>query len=160
MTSGLSRSFLRRPNTSGVDAQGCQPEVSGRPRGVANHPPTHPTSPTLQVFSPSTEGDPIRRVAASSLLIVLDFADRTDHSLVRVLPRLLTCPSLAEQVPTLVERLLDTAQLCLLLRWVQLAALRTGTQLMFLVDQSLDLLKDLVLVHVTPRLGSPRNGTI
>jgi hypothetical protein len=30
----------------------------------------------------------------------------------------------------------------------------------FLVDQGLDLLKDLVLVHVTPRFGSPRNGTI
>jgi hypothetical protein len=39
----------------------------------------------------------------------------------------------------------------LLLGRSQLAALRARSQLVFLVDQGLDLLEDLVLIHVAPR---------
>nr|EJJ01332.1 hypothetical protein JVH1_1103 [Rhodococcus sp. JVH1] len=83
----------------------------------------------------------------SSLLVVLDFRDRTRGRTVGVLPGVLAGAALAEQVPALIKCYLDPTELVAFLAGGQFAGLDPVPQLMLAGDEGLDLRERVWLIH-------------
>jgi hypothetical protein len=140
------------PSLTGVE-QGEDPSrLTERATLTAQAPQPHPADLDEAIgFWTCSIRDATRSSVAegvlSSLLVVLDFRDRTRGRTVGVLPGVLAGAALAEQVPALIECYLDPTELVAFLAGGQFAGLDPVPQLMLAGDEGLDLRERVWLIH-------------
>ena len=81
------------------------------------------------------------------LQVLFDRVNAANRCVVGVLAELLFRPPLPEQIPALVQRTFQLGELSVLFLRIDLAALHPASQLMFAIDQGIDLSEDLSFVH-------------
>jgi len=81
------------------------------------------------------------------LQVLFDRVNAANRCVVGVLAELLFRPPLPEQIPALVQRTFQQGELSVLFLRIDLAALHPASQLMFAIDQGIDLSEDLSFVH-------------